>query len=208
MKTVQLKLRTEDDTVAAAIEGTFGATDLALLEQYKGQMQRVREATLVARGMPSITNISWNAGTPMTFTCPEYSNAELFELLHVIRPVILESEAASFQKVLALLGRAFRDKTYAAHQKALRRIFEDGELSMYMQVSVGGQPLFDDSLLKTWLNGTQYHTDAEKALAWSKLESSLTAPNARAIAITQLQSRVKALFLLEHEVSLVLGSPA
>ena len=205
MKTVNLKLRSDDKTVEVTITGTFESADLNLLQQYRSHMQRVRDAALFDRGIPSITNMSWNAGSPMTFACPEYTNGELYELLHVLRPLILESEAASFQKTLALLGRVFRDKTYASHQKTLRRIFEDGELSMYMQVSVGGQPLLDESLLKIWLNGTQYHTDAEKALAWSKLEASLTTSNARAIVITQLNSRVKALLLLEHEVGLILG---
>jgi hypothetical protein len=207
MKTVRLKLRTKDDSVVAEIEGTFSPADLALLEQYAQHLQRVRDTTLLTRGMPSITNMSWNAGVPMTFACAQYSNAELYELLHVLRPVILESEAASFHKIQRLLGRAFRNKDYASHQKAIRRIFEDGELSLYMQVSIGGQPLLDDSLLKIWLNGTQYHTDAEKAAAWSSLEASLTTQNARAVVITQLQSRVKALMLLQHEVGFVLGAP-
>ena len=171
MKTVSLQLCADDNTVEATITGTFDSAGLDLLNQYRSHMQRVREAALFVRGMPSITKMSWKAGSQMTFACHDYTNGELHELLHVLRPLILESEAASFQKTLALLGRVFRDKTYASHQKTLRRIFEDGEWSMYMQVSIGGQPLFDESLLKIWLNGTQYHTDAEKALAWSKLEA-------------------------------------
>jgi hypothetical protein len=206
MKTIRLKLRGKDNSAAAEIEGTFAPADLDLLEQYIQHLKRIRETTLLTRGMPSITNLSWNPGASMTFTCSEYTNSELYELLHVLRPVILESEAASFYKVQALLGRAFRDKDYASHQRALRRIFEHGELSMYMQVSVGGQRLLDESLLNIWLNGTQYHTDSEKARAWVDLEASLTTANARAIVITQLQSRVKALMLLEHEARLVLDS--
>ena len=96
-------------------------------------------------------------------------------------------------------------REFGAHVKALRNLFENGELSSYMQISVGGQPLFDGSLLRMWLNGTQYHTDKEKAAAWSKLEGSLETENARALVMNQLHSRVKALFLLEHVVNLVLS---
>ncbi len=83
-------------------------------------------------------------------------------------------------------------------------MFEDGELKSYMQISIDGQPLFDGSLLRMWLNGTQYHTDAEKAAAWKELEGSLKTENARALVMNQLHSRVKALFLLEHIVGLIL----
>lgn len=206
MKTVRLSLRNEDDSVAADVEGTFSEEDLSLLRQYARHMERVRATALIQRGMPFISNIEWHVGAPVTFTCPEYTNPELHELLHVLRPLILESEQASFHKVVGLLGRRFQDKTFAAQQKYFRRMFEDGELSMFMQVSLGGQPLLDDSLLRMWLNGTQYHTDADKAAAWEKLEAALTTDNARAIVISQLHSRAKALFLLEHTVNLIVGS--
>lgn len=75
---------------------------------------------------------------------------------------------------------------------------------MYMQFSIGSQKLVDNSLLWNWLNGTQYHTDKEKADAWARLEASLTADNARALVISQLHSRVKALFMLLHDVELVI----
>jgi hypothetical protein len=204
MKTVRLKLTGEDGS-GADVEGTFSDDDLKLLQMYRAHMARVLEAGLIVRGMPFITNMNWEAGSKMKFTCPAFTNGELYELLHVLRPVVLESEIASFHKVMALLGRTFKDKTFAGHQKYIRHLFDDGELSMYMQFSVNNQKLLDDFLLRVWLNGTQYHTDQEKAEAWSKLEAALTAENARAIVISQLHSRVKALFMLLHDVELITG---
>jgi hypothetical protein len=203
MAKVRLKLSDESGASVEEIDGNFTVDDAPLLKQYLEQMKRVRDAALVVKGVPFITNMTWSAGGPMKFTAGEFSNGDLYELLHVLRPLILESEVASFHKTLALLGHRFKNKTYALHQKAVRRLFEEGELSMYMQLSVNGQKLFDQSLLHTWLNGTQYHTDAGKAAAWTKLESALTSENARAIVISQLHSRVKALFILEHDVRLI-----
>ena len=205
MKTVRLKLRGEEDQVLHEIVGEFTHDDLTLFEKYKEQVARVKESALYKRDLPSITNMEWRAGEGMKFTCGEYTNAELYELLHVLRPLILEREPTSFAKVVGLLGRRFKDKNYAAHQRTLRKMFEDGELSMYMQITVGEQPILDSSLLHIWLNGTQYHGDAEKATAWEKLESSLSTQTARGVVITQLQSKVKALLFLEHEASLVLA---
>ncbi len=75
---------------------------------------------------------------------------------------------------------------------------------MYMQLAFNEQKLLDDFLLHIWLNGTQYHTDQEKAEVWTKLETGLTSENARAIVISQLHSRVRALFMLLHDVELVI----
>lgn len=203
LQNISLSLRNEEGHVVNIVNGEFTSDDFQMLNQYIASMSRLRETALVKRGIPMISNMNWSAGNGMSFTCDEYSNPELYELLHVSRHLILESEPASFHKTLALLGRKFADPTYKSHQKYIRKMFEDGELSMYMQISLGGQNLLDESLLKIWLNGTQYHGDTEKAAAWEQLESSLTTKNARAIVSTQLHSRVKAMALLEHDVKLV-----
>ncbi|MED5617647.1 hypothetical protein [Ideonella sp. BN130291] len=205
MVTVTLTLHDSEGTLAASVTGEFDDDDVDRLRDFATQMTRVKETALLARGFSGITNMKWEAGSGMVFTCAPYSNAELYELLHVLRPVILEEERTSFQKIIALLGRRFKDKTFAHHARSLRHIFEEGELSSYMQVQVGGQKLLHNSILKLWLNGTQYHTDQEKAESWKKLEDSLTENNARALAIELVHSRVKALLLLDHVVQLVLS---
>lgn len=204
MSTVSLTLRNSEDALVATISGEFTPEDVMLLKRFVAAMDRVRATALLKRGLPAITNMKWS-GAGMEFSCEPYSDTELFELLHVLRHLILSQERASFEKVLALLGRRFSSREFGDHAKALRHLFENGELSSYMQISVDGQPLFDDSLLRMWLNGTQYHTDEEKAVAWSKLEGSLESDNARALVMNQLHSRVKALFLLDHVCNLVLS---
>lgn len=205
MKSVHLKLTAEDGTEVGKIRGDFSDVDIGLLRNYARQLDRISDATLFVKGIPFITNMHWQAGSMMRFSCPAFTNQELHELLHVLRPVILSREPASFNNVMSLLGRAFQDKAFATHQKYIRHIFDDGELSMYMQVSLNDQKLLDDYLLRIWLNGTQYHTEQDKADAWTTLELALTAENAPAIVISQLNSRVKALFLLMADVALVIG---
>lgn len=100
--------------------------------------------------------------------------------------------------------RRFSSKRFSAYVKEWRRIFDDGELSLYMQIAIDGKPLLHQSMLHTWLNGTQYHTDAEKASAWEQLERSLEAENARALVLSQLHSKVKAIFHMRYLVSLAL----
>lgn len=205
MTTVTLQLLDIEGNIAATISADFESADVAQLRKFSSFMSRVKATALITRGFTGITNMKWTADAGIVFTCAPYSNGELYELLHVLRPVMLEEESASFHKTLALLGRRFRDKTFAQHQKSLRHIFEEGELSSYMQISIGEQKLLHNSILRLWLNGTQYHSDQEKQDAWNKLEDSLTEDNARALAIELVHSRVKALLRLDHMVSLVLS---
>ena len=74
-----------------------------------------------------------------------------------------------------------------------------------MQISLNDQPLLDSATLNLWLNGEQYHTDEEKAAAWKEVEEALTAENTRALLITQLQAKVKALFNVQYIANLILG---
>lgn len=204
MTTATLNLFDSQDILAATVTGEFNEEDIKQLREFATQMERVKQTALLTRGFSGITNMKWDGDSGMVFTCASYSNAELYELLHVLRPVTLEEERSSFHKIIALLGRRFRDKTFAHHCRSLRHIFEEGELSSYMQVQVGGQKLLHNFILKLWLNGTQYHTDMEKADAWAKINESLTEGNARALAIELVHSRVKALLLLDLVTTLVL----
>jgi hypothetical protein len=203
MKKVTLALRTEDGELVESPSAEFTAADMEILKQFTQMVSRVRDSTLLIRGMPAIGNIKWEAGLGMTLSCESYSNAELHELLHVLRPLILQKEAASFHKVSSLIGQRFSNKNVTEHLRLNRRVYDHGELSLYMQISLNDQKLFHSNTLETWLNGEQYHTDQEKAAAWRAFEDSLTEENTRALVISQLQSKVKAIFGLEYIVDLI-----
>ncbi len=195
MPTIRLEERSDDGAILDTLSGDISELDWKILAKFVSHLDRAMECSLILRGIPRITGIKWDVGE-MKFNAGSYSNAELYELLHVLRPLILHNEPASFGAVRAILGRCFKNKRLSARLKEFQHIFDHGQLAAYMQVSIGEQPLFDSSLLRTWLNGTQYHTEEEKAAAWREIEADLTTENARAIIINQLSDRVFALVLL------------
>jgi hypothetical protein len=203
MKQVRLVAKDLEGNPIEPMDGVFELVDLAVLNRFIELMSRVRDCALLQRGMPAISNIGFKQESGLTLTCAPYTNAELYELLHVLRPVILKNEPASFHNISALLGRRFKNQNLASYLKLQRRVFEHGEHSLYMQITIGDQPLFDDSLLRLWLNAEQYHTDPDKSEAWRSLETSLRTDNVRALVMSQLQGKVTALFNLEHVVALV-----
>ena len=153
--------------------------------------------------MPAITNMNWNQQEGFKLECPPVENSELFELLHVLRPIVLSQEPASFERVAAIVGHRFASQPLRNWLKQTRKVYEHGVLSLYMQMQLNDQKLFHDSLLKLWLNAEQYHQDKDKAAEWAKLEDALSKENARAIIINQLQSRIRGAFDLEHIAGLI-----
>lgn len=204
MTEVRLGLKNERGGLIETVSAMFEASEIDVLRRYVKFVDRVRETTLLQRGMPTISNMSWKPEEGMKWTCPSYENNELHELLHVLRPLILSKEATSFERIAGMLGKKFVSDNFRGYLKLQRTIFEDGELKLYMQISLNDQPLLADSTLKLWLNGEQYHTDEEKAMTWKEIEEALTVENTRAFVITQLQAKVKALFNLQYIATLVL----
>lgn len=208
VKLVPLQL-SEDSSVALTIAGDFSLEELDTLAQYVNLMRRIRACALLSRGMAGFGGMKFdNTGITIKSSSPSpCTDSELHDLLHVMRPVALEKERASFKNIRTILGRRLRSKEFAQFLKINKRIFRDGEMSLYMQVTIDTQKLFSESLLNTWLNGTQYHTYDSEAQAWSKLETSLGEANARALVVSQLHSKVKALMNLDYVAQKVLGAP-
>ena len=204
MKPVSLSLNLGADQTLEIVVANFDFTELSLLARFVKFVERCKESAIVQRGMPTLSNIIWSPEQGMRFVCPPYQNSELYELLHVLRPLILQNESTSFQNVLALLGKKITNDKFRTCLKELRMMFDHGELKGYMQISLNGHLLFDDATLKTWLNSTQYHTDEDKVVDWQKFEEALSVENTRALVITQLHSKVKALFMLQHLATLIL----
>ena len=207
MKRVSLQLpAAEDTTVSLLIVGSFSPDELKTLEQFAKLMSRVRSCSLLSRGMGGFGGLTFDK-SGLTIRSAPCTDSELSELLHVMRPVTLEDERASFKNVATLLGRRLSSEELAQFLKINKRVFRHGEMSLYMQIFVNSQKLFAESLLYTWLNGTQYHTEDEKAQAWSKLEAALGEPNARAVVLTQLHGKVMALLNVAYLANQVLVSP-
>jgi hypothetical protein len=202
MTLAKLDCKNADGQIVESVQASFDDADIQRLRQFLCAMERVRGTALLKRGLPFLTNMRFTE-QGMQMTCPPCSDAELYELLHVLRPVILHREISSFNQIGALIKQRFASRGVSDYLKNLRTIFDHGELAGYMQLYLNGESVLHKSLLDVWLNGTQYHTDQEKAEQWHHLQKGLREENARALVITQIHSRVKALFLLADLVHLI-----
>ena len=110
--------------------------------------------------------------------------------------MFLSREPSSFNKVQAIFGRRSKGTLLAKHLKVIRDTYERGHYLPYYQVTIGETPLFDDKTLKLWLNGIEYHQDAEKASIVEELHESLSESTTRGLFVAQLSGRFEATFKL------------
>ena len=206
MKHIRLELHNKEnsiDIVNMNIE--FTSEELVLLRQYVEMVARLETSVLLQRGMTGFEGLKFDENG-LSIRSGICSPPELYELLHLLRPVALERESASFVKVVKLFEERFVNNIFSKFLHLNKHIFMHGEMSLYMQISVGERQLFADSLLRTWLNGTQYHTDANKAENWAALEAVLGESNAQAVIMSQLHGKVIAIFNVAYVAKQVLSS--
>lgn len=203
MPLIKLQELGEDGTILDTFSGEISESDLKLFNKYSDHLNRLTASTLVRRGVPGIDGIKWEQGQ-LFISGGSYTNPELYELLHLLRPLILHKESASFASIRSALNRCFQNKRLSLHMKSLQHAFDHGQLASYMQVTIGEQKIFNDSLLRMWLNGTQYHTEEAKAAAWLAFEDDLKTENTRVIVMNQLKDKIYALLELGHIVKQIL----
>jgi hypothetical protein len=187
----------EDGHFRVEAATSFSGEEIKQLCTYIKLVERARNCTLLQKGMPSISGLKIDSHG-LTLSSDDISNSELFELLHVLRPVTLEEEPMSYVKVASVLGKEIESPDVRSFIKLNDRTYRHGEMSLIFQVTIKDQPLFDESVLRNWLNGTQYHTDTEKTEAWYCLESQIGESNGRTVVLAQLHSKVTAIFNIDY----------
>lgn len=196
MKATALSIRNGSGELLERAIAHFDEKEIETLQNYVDKIRRLSSAALLKRGMPTISKIKFTQEAGHSFTCEEYTDSELFELLHLLRPIILSKEPTSFEKAAGLIGKNFSSPHVRGFIKRLRNDFDHGELSAYMQIQIDGIDLLNDATLKLWLNGVEYHQDAEKAEQWRRLSKALENNDMRAYVIGHLHSKVKSAFKL------------
>ena len=196
MKKVKLKAVLKDKVTVDIVELYFDDKDLEVLRLFSENYSRLVSSQLIKNGFPSLIKMGWDSKNGSTFEFSDFKNKDVFELLHLSRPFFLSKEPASFEKTCAVFGRRGKGTSLTGHLKYIRYLYEIGEYLPLFQIEIDSIPLFCDDTLKVWLNGIEYHQDKEKKEIYSKLEQALGSDTTRAIFVSQLSGRIKAIHML------------
>ncbi|MBS1154896.1 MAG: hypothetical protein H6R07_820 [Proteobacteria bacterium] len=203
MKTVRLRLSSEDESEIHTVEISFEEREVALLGKYVANCDRLQRAAIFAAGFPVVKNFTWTQTEGSKFNISPIDYGQVCELLHLARPFFLSKEDASFEKILEVFKGKSEGTALVRHLGYLRDSYDRGDYQPYFQISINETPLFDDATIKIWLNGAEYHQDKNKATVVAALEAALTTDVARGIFVSQLSGRIRATFMLGHLARLV-----
>lgn len=207
MVTVRLKATAKDGSIEESVDLTFSSDEIEKLEQFIENFDRFRSARLLENGIPALKRISQKEGAGLCFEFTKFDTRDVYEFLHIARPILLFREPASFEKTCAIIGKKSGGTALAKHIKSLRNKYEIGHYQPYFQIAVNDIPLFHDNTLKVWLNGVEYHQDTEKREQVKALEKAITPNVARAVFVSQLSGKIESIFLLAEVVNLILKKP-
>lgn len=101
---VEFKLQSANLEGIEVVEAEFTDEEIGVLKQFIAYSDRTSESRLLQNGLPAINRMVYS-NCDFRMECEDYNNGDLYELLHLLRPLILDDERASFEKVRNLIAK-------------------------------------------------------------------------------------------------------
>ncbi len=132
-----------------------------LLLRFATYEAELTQAAFVRAGMPPEGRFAWSATGQ--WSEPDLPpDAEIREFLHLLRPLILQSEDTYYGRVKNVLARRF-DHPKIRKRLELFDIFFDGRLHEgFIQFTAGDLLVNSADTLNLWLNAFEFHRDRNK----------------------------------------------
>ncbi len=204
MKTIAIRVSKGAEKEGREVLLPVSTDQSRLFELYMKNIERIVSTRLMKSGLPAVRTIRFEKDVGMTYEVSEFTYPDVWELLHVCRPVFLAEEPASFEKTLGYFGKNGRNSPLASWTKSVRSMYEKGMYQPYFQVSIGETPIFHEKTLLAWLNGVEYHQDPEKSALVRHLEEALGENTARGLFVAQLSGRISAILRLANVVEIIM----
>lgn len=197
-----LKCEGHNDLV---VEGEFNDHEYEMLLQYLDQHEQLVSSKPLREGFPCELSLKWDQESGLRVDANLPDNDTLSILLHRLRPFILKKEPASFVSVTAVLGRRLDNPYLRQLLKKQHMLFDGRQFQQMMQIVSNDVIVNSDQMLSDWLNSHEYHRDLDKRQAVDDLFARTPGELSRAILISMVVDKVKAVRHIASLVAVVLG---
>lgn len=171
-----ITLRKKSDQSAEVCAGEIGDEDWDLVEAFRKEAARLRTSEWIKSGLDDDYTLESDSTGRTAVKLPNPpSDAAVRELLHLLRPFVLQNERTFFPKVTGRLWRYFAHDYIRTILAQHRDGFNDGYDRAYFELSVSstiegatgqnGNDNFvinDAEAFSLWLNAFEYHRDERK----------------------------------------------
>jgi hypothetical protein len=205
----RIVLRRGEDGPDEVCAGEISDEDWRLLTQFRDFAEELRSAEWVRQGLDSRYSIATEPGRGLVATVPKQpSDTALRELLHLLRPFVLQNEATYFPKVS---GRLWKYLDHPHLQKLLahsRAVFSGDEMRRYFKISAHQLDINDERTLSLWLNAFEYHRNPDKREEFLRLHGGPPDELTLTVFRDMLASKAEAVFWLADLITVIDRAPS
>jgi hypothetical protein len=190
-KQFRMTFSEESSGAIEAVSVQLPADEWQLLLDFASYADQLETTEFLRVGITDHCEIMADGSTRVTRDLPPSS--QLRELLHVLRPVILQNEPTSYVRVVGILGRRINHHLWRGFVKGYARSFRADNSQEFFSVKIGNLVLNSEEALDLWLNGYEYHRDREKRHRLSASIGSEVTDVSRALFVDLLGAKVEAI---------------
>lgn len=201
----ELKLRTSEGGEAEIIPIQLEESEWDRLEEFVRLVQRAESSQMVQQGRGLQLRVTWEQEDGLRMSSQLPPESEISEFLHLLRPLILQNERASFLNTAALLGRRIDNSSVRDLLKAARRRFLTESNQELFRISSNETTLNSEEALKLWLNSYEYHTDADKRQRLDALHHVMPLESSRVFFLQLLVEKLQAAQVVAAFIQVLMG---
>lgn len=185
------------------IKGEIPDADWSRLLRFKQHVLALQECGPVRNGMNVSWNVKWDLDKGLRIMTQLPTDDEISVLLHQLRPFILQNESTNFYNICGVLSRYLTHPMLREIIAKQRALFSGKEFQSQIQINLNEMVLNSETALNKWLNAFEYHRDEEKQKELELLHALLPLENSKAIFISMMIDKVKAIIEIARIVVLL-----
>jgi len=195
----------DDERPAETVPFLVGASEAGLLRTYLDEAIVLERTIGEWGGIQAKFSMSVAVDRPATVEVSELKPDQRATLLHVLRPFILEKEPFSFKRVRGILARS-SDHPFLKHRlNEIKRLYAGEMIERQIQIRLGDIVVDPDRTLLQWLNGFEYHRDADARAEVAKIQKAIPPGLIQVVFLGLLRHKVKAILHAGNIIHRMLG---
>ena len=187
------------------VEFKINQDELNILKRFTEYLEDLLKTKIILEKIPTQLRIEANKEKGVSFSVNLPPDDDIIVFLYKLRPLILESEYASFHKVIGILGKRIESQLVRNFLKVQNSIFNIKRLQKQFTITFKDQIINSEEALFKWLNSFEYHRDEEKRREIEKLNELLPMEATKAIFLFILTEKIKAIFNVYSILQVVFG---
>jgi hypothetical protein len=194
--------RTNQET---KLELSFDEGEVETLRAYCKYVKELLSIKIIRDGFQANLTLHFSNDGQITTKQTMPPDDEIVVLLHRLRPLILNDEHASFNRVTGIFGKHTSSSQIRQMLKNHHALYGGRHLQGLFEVRVHDTIINSDKMLFNWLNAFEYHRDQDMRRQIERLHVLMPLEASRVIFLMLLHDKVSAICQVGQLIELILG---